>query len=228
MALRHPPRSRTWGPFGPLRKPSSHHPHDAFLFDVSVALVLDLRAARRVRKTGMIPPGGVFRTQVVWLFIYLAFSLLLLAGCLLRSERLLAIGLAALGLAAVGFTLTCTTVLYFMHGSLAHPLRTAEARPDWDATADEFSGRLERLIRESAPYRSEELTLPQLARALGVEPRRLLTTSRRDAARTSAATSTIFGFEPFAGTCSKALIPRSSTSRSRMASTPRAVSTCCS
>ena len=138
-----------------------------------VALVLDLRAARRVRKTGMIPPGGVFRTQVVWLFIYLAFSLLLLAGCLLRSERLLAIGLAALGLAAVGFTLTCTTVLYFMHGSLAHPLRTAEARPDWDATADEFSGRLERLIRESAPYRSEELTLPQLARALGVEPRRL-------------------------------------------------------
>jgi len=136
-------------------------------------VVLDLLAARRLHKEEDVKNRSVFRTQVVFLFVYLGACLILLSACVLRSDQLILIAAAVLGLIAVCFTLSCTSILYFSPDGLSPSLLAAAARPEWDRSAEELSARLNRLMEESAPYTDPDLTLPLLARMLGEEPKRL-------------------------------------------------------
>jgi AraC-like DNA-binding protein len=135
--------------------------------------VLDLIAALFIRKAREDPPGSVFKTQVGFLLVYLLTSFIMLAGCLARSDRLLSFGLALLGLEALCFTLTCTTIVYFIERDIPSRLRTDPTRPDWDAAAPDIAARLQKAIDGAGLYRDADLTLDRLAQELGVDPKRL-------------------------------------------------------
>gem|GEM_PF-2029193 len=140
---------------------------------VTVALSLGLVAAWKLRRGSKTAPSLVFKTQVIFLIIYLAESLPLLVACVQRSDRLLDLVFAMIGLSAVVFTLTCTSVVYFS-GAEASPLRgIGQARPDWDLGAGEIAAKLEQAMKSTAAYRHADLRLDQLARLSKVEPRRL-------------------------------------------------------
>ena len=140
---------------------------------ITAAILLDLLAARRLSRTEQVSRARIFRTQVVFLFLYLAASFLPLAGIALRSDRLIALGVFVSGLIALGFTLTCTSIMYFSRGAIDSPMRPVAAKPEWDSLSGELSARLERLMAESVPYRDENLTAAVLARMLDVDPKRL-------------------------------------------------------
>jgi AraC-like DNA-binding protein len=145
----------------------------AISLSLSFAVLMDLLAARSLRRSGAVAHASSFGTQVVFLFFYLAASLVIVFSCIVRDEGIMAFGVAAIGLIAVGFTLTCTSILYFSEGDFPPAFRTAPPRPEWDRTSDELSARLAALMEKSAPYRDEKLSLPLLADMLGVEPKHL-------------------------------------------------------
>ncbi len=139
----------------------------------SAAIIINLFRARKVLKDREAPPGAAIKTQVIFLFIYLALSWVLVAACVLRRELLLSLAFAALGLAAACFTLTCTSVVYFAERQFASSGKPGVSRPDWDATADEITAKLDRVFNETSLYSDANLTLPRLARMVGVKQQRL-------------------------------------------------------
>jgi AraC-like DNA-binding protein len=118
-------------------------------------------------------PSAAIKTQAIFLSIYFVLSLGLFAACILRSEHLLSLAFAAFGLAAACFTLTCTSVIYFIERQGASLGKPAPSRPDWDASAEEIQAKLDRILIGTSLYKDAELALPRLARLMGVDQKRL-------------------------------------------------------
>jgi len=145
----------------------------AAFFAFSAAIVLDLLEARRLRREGKIRERRAFSKQVVFLFCYLAASLFLNASWILKDDRLLLLSTAAVGAIAVCFTLTCTAITFLSGKWSASPSVARDAPPTRNGSETGLGECLERLMRESAPYKDCDLSLPALALLLGVESKRL-------------------------------------------------------
>lgn len=138
-----------------------------------VAILSNLAAAYRLRLRVEPQHRRGFRTQVAFLSLYLLPALLALLGSILRDAHAIMISSVVFAVATAGFTLTCTSIVYFLRARDLSEGPGAAARPDWDETADELSVRLSSLMESSAPYLDEDLTVPELARILGEETKRL-------------------------------------------------------
>jgi AraC-like DNA-binding protein len=139
---------------------------------VAAAIASALFAAYRLRKGGKVAKPGSFRHQVVFLSIYQAVSLTALAAAILRNADLFEAALAALCPSVLAFALTRTDVRFFPVDAAA-PARPKAARPEWDAGDAELGARLDKLMRDAAPYRRANLSIDALARMAGVESKRL-------------------------------------------------------
>jgi len=135
------------------------------------AIVLALLAARRLHRARQVGDRAAFRHQVAFLFCYLVSAAVVMAGWILRDERLYTTGCMTTGLVVVCYALSRTAVFYFTQDRRL--LRLGRKKPLWDASATALTARLSRLMENEAPYRDETLTLRRLAGMLGEEPRRL-------------------------------------------------------
>jgi AraC-like DNA-binding protein len=144
----------------------------AAILSYLVSIILCLVVAYRVQKAGEVPHRSLFRSQVAFLFVYLAAALLALVACVAEDEDLLRLAVVAIGLIATGFTLTCSKILYFPSGRLERS-RGSRHRSEWDIGSQALSARLKILMEKSAPYRDESLSLDRLARMVGVDPKQL-------------------------------------------------------
>jgi AraC-like DNA-binding protein len=139
---------------------------------VAAALAAALLAAYRLRKGGLVANKGSFRHQVVFLSVYEAICLVVLAGAALEDAALTEAAFAVLCPVVLVFALTRTDVRFFPPQAPA-PARAKPSRPEWDSGDGELGARLDAIMRESAPYRRANLSLKTLARMAGVEPKRL-------------------------------------------------------
>ena len=134
-------------------------------------LVLALLAARRLHRARLVGDRAAFRHQVVFLFCYLGSAAVIMAGWVLRNERLDTMGCLTTGIVIVCYALSRTAPLFFAQNRRF--LRFGRKKPPWDASAPELTARLSRLMEQEAPYRDETLTLHRLAGMLGEESKRL-------------------------------------------------------
>jgi AraC-like DNA-binding protein len=138
----------------------------------TAAIVADLLMARRRYRAREIRHWDEVRSQVIFLFCYLAASSLVLTSVFLRDDRLYRTATAAFGLIAMAYALSRTAVFHFSHRRRISS-RPPLARSEWDSRAEELTARLDKLMETSAVYRDPSLSLRRLAQALGVEPKRL-------------------------------------------------------
>lgn len=111
----------------------------------TAAIVLDLFAARRLRRADDVPHGGEFRGQVTLLICYLAAAMILISSFIFRNDRLAMAGCATIGLIAVAYTLLHMGFSYFSQDRPSMPRR---ARPEWDKSAEELASRLQSLMEK--------------------------------------------------------------------------------
>jgi AraC-like DNA-binding protein len=135
------------------------------------AVVLDLLAALRLRRSGRVNNNSGFRHQVAFLFCYLAASFILLSAFIFRDDRLFVYAALVFCVIILAYALSRTMVYYFTPARSVQFFR--QPRPEWDDSSEELAARLQALMEGSAPYRDPRLYLGQLARLLGVAPKRL-------------------------------------------------------
>ena len=138
---------------------------------MSAAIVMDLLAALKLARARDVQNKPAFRNQVVFLFFYLASSLVCVSSVVFRREELFIIGVGAAGLVAFFFILGRVSVPSLIGATPAAPRPLA--REEWDRTAAALSERLTALMESEAAYRDPDLTLRRLARMAGVQPNRL-------------------------------------------------------
>jgi len=148
------------------------------LFTITMAVFVatvacSIKSAYDLKRAGKIRKGVAFKTQIVFLHIYMLEAILILIACALASDRVLALSVAAFGCTAAGFTLTCTGIVYISRKSPFAPSREALTKRARDGSAERLYARVEKLMEESAPYMDPELTIDKLARMLKVEPKEL-------------------------------------------------------
>ena len=139
---------------------------------LAVSMILCLVVAYRVNASGHVVHRKLFRSQVIFLALYLACALSALYGCLARDREILKLAIVSSGSIAIVFTLTASTILYFP-ADRPDRIRTSPTRPEWDLNSESLSKRLDLLMERTAPYRDANLSLGKLARMLGEDPRRL-------------------------------------------------------
>jgi AraC-like DNA-binding protein len=145
----------------------------AVYFLLVAAILLNLALAHRLHPTVQPEKHRAFRTQVKFLSIYLVPALIALVGSILGDANTILVAATVFAVVAASFTLTATSIVYFSPGGGMSELRRVSARPEWNETANELTVRVNELMDSSAPYLDEDLTLPELARMLEVEPKRL-------------------------------------------------------
>jgi len=144
----------------------------ASFLSLAVSMVLCLFVAYRVHASGKVVHRKLFRSQVIFLILYLACALVALYGCFARDRDILRLAIVSVGSIAIVFTLTASTILYFPADRPARS-QTSTNRREWDLDSKALSKRLDQLMERTSPYRDADLTLGKLARMIGEDPKRL-------------------------------------------------------
>ncbi len=147
----------------------------SFLADLvyGLAMIHGLAAALHIKRAGKVTNPEGFRSQVVFLFLFLGASMVRMSSWLVGNEGPLIGGLMAFCPIVVGFALSKIEVSYFRRGEAASRQLRSPGSQQWDVGAGDLTSKLEGLMNNVAPYRNPSLTLKQLARMLDVEPKRL-------------------------------------------------------
>ena len=122
----------------------------ASFLSFAVSIILCLVVAYRVHASSQVVHRKLFRSQVIFLTLYLACALAVLYGCLARDGEILRIAIVSCGSIAIVFTLTASTILYFP-ADRPDRSRASTTRREWDLDSESLSKRLDLLMERSAP-----------------------------------------------------------------------------
>lgn len=136
-------------------------------------VIRNLFTALHLYRSGKTKRTGPFRKQVFILLMYMPAACVLFLSFIFRNERLIFWSFSAIGSITLVFSFIYMSVSFIEQSfTPPQPARTVP-RPEWDKTAEELAARLSALMESETPYRDPDLTLPALAKQLGVDQKRL-------------------------------------------------------
>ena len=125
---------------------------------VGAALV----AAWRLHRARQVEDQAAFRHQIVFLSCYLASAAIVVAGWILRNERLYAAGCMTAGVAVLCYGLSRTAPHYFAGNR--RRLRAGARKPSWDESAPALSAQEQLQFPVRGEVRADPEGLPERAR----------------------------------------------------------------